>query len=92
MEEPTRVNTVTRRTILKGMAGAAGLVTIPAIIAACSSSGASTAPSAAAPSGAAPSAAGSGAAPSVATGTIHMGSNHSDPGEKGAMEAINAAF
>ncbi len=93
MAEPTRVNTVSRRTVLKGMAGAAGLVTIPAIIAACSSSTGSAAPSAAAPSAAAPSAAApSGAAASVATGTIHMGSNHSDPGEKGAMEAINAAF
>ena len=93
MAEPTWVNTVSRRTVLKGMAGAAGLVTIPAIIAACSSSTGSAAPSAAAPSAAGPSAAApSGAAASVATGTIHMGSNHSDPGEKGAMEAINAAF
>ena len=45
----------------------------------------------AAPSAAAPSTAASAGA-SVATGTIHMGSNHSDPGEKGAMEAINKAF
>ncbi len=85
---------VSRRTILKGMVGAAGLVSIPAIIAACSSSTASSAPSAAASVAApstAPSAAPSAAA-SVATGTIHMGSNHSDPGEAGAMKAINEAF
>ena len=44
MAEPTRVDSVSRRTILKGMAGAAGLVSIPAIIAACSSPAASTAP------------------------------------------------
>jgi len=94
MADPTLATPVTRRTILKGMVGAVGLVSIPAIIAACSSSAASTAPSAAAsaaPSAAAPSTAPSAAA-SVATGTIHMGSNHSDPGEKGAMAAINAAF
>ena len=36
MAEPTRVNAVSRRTVLKGMAGAAGLVSVPAIIAACS--------------------------------------------------------
>ena len=45
MAEPTRVDAVSRRTVLKGMAGAAGLVSIPAIIAACSSTTASSAPS-----------------------------------------------
>ena len=93
MAEPTRVDSVSRRTILKGMAGATGLVSIPAIIAACSSPAASTAPSTApltstAPvTSTAPSAAGS-----VAAGSVHVGSNHSDPGEKKGMEAINAAF
>ena len=94
MAEPTRVDSVSRRTILKGMAGAAGLLSIPAIIAACSSSTASTAPSTAA-SAAAPSTAASvapSAAASVAAGSLKIGSNHSDPGEKGAMEAINTAF
>jgi multiple sugar transport system substrate-binding protein len=94
MVEPIRVDSVSRRTVLKGIAGAAGLVSIPAILAACSSSTSSTAPTAAptaaptsAPASAAPT-----AAPSVAAGTVHIGSNHSDPGEKGAMEAIDAAF
>ena len=40
MAEPTRVD-VSRRTVLKGIAGAAGLISIPAIIAACSSTGSS---------------------------------------------------
>ena len=38
MADPIRVDPVSRRTVLKGIAGAAGLVSIPAIIAACSSS------------------------------------------------------
>jgi multiple sugar transport system substrate-binding protein len=91
MAEPIETRSVSRRTVLKGVAGVAGLATVPAIIAACSSpaaSGASVAPSAAAPSAAAPSA----AAPSAATGSISIGSNHSDPGEKTGMEAINKAF
>ena len=36
MVEPIRVDSGSRRTVLKGLAGAAGLVSIPAIIAACS--------------------------------------------------------
>jgi multiple sugar transport system substrate-binding protein len=94
MVEPTRVDSVSRRTVLKGLAGAAGLVSVPAIIAACSSSGATTAPSEAAPSEAASAAASAApsAAASVAAGSLSVGSNHSDPGEKKGMEAINAAF
>jgi multiple sugar transport system substrate-binding protein len=92
MAEDIRVNPVSRRTVLKGIAGAAGLVSIPAIIAACSTtpaaSGGASAP--AATSGASAPAASSGG--SAAAGTLHIGSNHSDPGEKKGMEAINAAF
>ena len=93
MAEPTRLDAVSRRTILKGMAGAAGLVSIPAIIAACSSPAATSAPSAA-ESAAASEAASSApsAAASVAAGSVHVGSNHSDPGEKSGMDAINTAF
>ena len=40
MADPTR-DAVSRRTVLKGMAGAAGLVSVPAIIAACSTPAAS---------------------------------------------------
>ena len=91
MADPTRENAVSRRTVLKGMAGAAGLVSIPAIIAACSSTGASTAPSGpAATSGAsAPAASPAG---SIAAGALSIGSYNSDPGPKKGMEEIGAAF
>ena len=95
MVEPIRVESVSRRTVLKGMAGAAGLVSIPAIIAACSSPAATTAPSAAAsaaPSEAAPSAAPSEAAPSIAPGSITLGSNYSDPVPKGVLAGIVDTF
>ena len=93
MADPSRVNPVSRRTVLKGLAGAAGLVSVPAIIAACSTPAASKAPGAATPgaSAGAPSV-GPTAAGSVAAGSLHVGSNHSDPGEKKGMEAINTAF
>jgi multiple sugar transport system substrate-binding protein len=90
MAEPTWVNPVTRRTVLKGMAGAAGLVSVTAIIAACSSSSSSTAPTTA-PSVAPGTSTEPSAMPSL-SGQLHIGSNHSDPGEKTGMEAINAAF
>jgi multiple sugar transport system substrate-binding protein len=93
MAEPIGVNSVSRRTVLKGIAGAAGLVSIPAIIAACSSTpAASTGASAAAPSTGTSAAPAPSAGGSAAAGTLHIGSNHSDPGEKKGMEAINAAF
>jgi multiple sugar transport system substrate-binding protein len=97
MVEPIRVDSVSRRTVLKGMAGAAGLVSIPAIIAACSSTAATASPSAAAPSEAAPSAAApSEAAPSaaasVASGSLTIGSNLSDPTPKKAFQAVVDAF
>jgi multiple sugar transport system substrate-binding protein len=94
MAEPIRVDSVSRRTILKGLAGAAGLVSIPAIIAACSSSSSSSTPSAAA-SVAAPSTAASvapSAAASVAVGSLTLGSYSSDPGVKKGSEEVNAAF
>jgi multiple sugar transport system substrate-binding protein len=95
MVEPIRVDSVSRRTVLKGMAGAAGLVSIPAIIAACSSTAATASPSAAAsaaPSEAAPSVAPSEAAPSVAPGSITLGSNYSDPVPKGVLAGIVDTF
>ena len=95
MVEPIRVDSVSRRTVLKGMAGAAGLVSIPAIIAACSSSAATSAPSEApsvAPSEAPPSVAPSEAPPSVAPGSITLGSNYSDPVPKGVLAGIVDTF
>ncbi len=96
MVEPIRVDSVSRRTVLKGMAGAAGLISIPAIIAACSSSSSTPSPSAAAPSvapsEAAPSVAPSEAAPSVAPGSITVGSNYSDAVPKKVFQDIIDTF
>ncbi len=94
MAEPIRVDPVSRRTVLKGIAGAAGLLSIPAIIAACSSTpaGSTGASAPAASSGAGASAPAASSGGSTAAGTVHIGSNHSDPGEKKGMEAVNAAF
>ena len=89
MADPIR-DAVSRRTVLKGMAGAAGLVSIPAIIAACSTPAAS--------GGSAPPAATSGASAPAATagaslgGSLSIGSYNSDPGPKKGMEDIGAAF
>ena len=90
MAEPTVVKSVSRRTVLKGIAGTAGLVSVPAIIAACSSPAATTSPSAAAPS-AAQSAAPS-VGPSVAVGSVTLGSNYSDAVPKGALAGIVDTF
>jgi multiple sugar transport system substrate-binding protein len=85
---------VTRRRVLGGMAGIAGLASVPSLLAACSPAatavpstggGASTPPVASTPPA-------SGGGASAVTGSISVGSNHSDPGEKAGMEAINAAF
>ena len=76
MADPTR-DAVSRRTVLKGMAGAAGLVSVPAIIAACSTPAASGGASApAATSGASAPAATAGA--SAVTGSVTFGSNYSN--------------
>jgi len=92
MADPIRVDSVSRRTVLKGIAGAAGLVSIPAIIAACSSSTASTAPSTAAsvaPTVAPPAS----TAPSAAVGSVTFGSNYSNKDtDTKAMQAVVDAF
>src|SRR3954469_13124340 len=95
MADPTRMDAVTRRTVLKGLAGAAGLVSIPAIMAACSTPAGSTGASAppAATSGASAPAASSGASPAASLGgSLSVGSYNSDPGPKKGMEDIDAAF
>jgi multiple sugar transport system substrate-binding protein len=86
MAEPSQVDAVSRRTVLKGMAGAAGLVSIPAIISACSSTTSSGAPSAAG------SAAPASAAGSLPVGTLTVGSNLSDAVPKKALQDIVDAF
>jgi multiple sugar transport system substrate-binding protein len=85
---------ITRRRMLGGIAGVAGLATVPGLLAACSPS-ATTAPSTGGSESAAPStgaSAGGASSPSGLAGSLSVGSNHSDPGEKTGMEAINAAF
>ena len=84
---------ITRRRMLGGIAGVAGLATVPSLLAACSSPSATTAPSTGGSQPAAPSeSAGGVSSPSGLAGSLSVGSNHSDPGEKTGMEAINAAF
>jgi multiple sugar transport system substrate-binding protein len=75
--------TVTRRQVLGGIAGVAGLAAAPSLIAACSTPAASSAGTSAAPS-----AAGSAAASPAASagGTVTLGSNYSDPVPKAAMQ------
>ncbi|TMC66064.1 MAG: hypothetical protein E6J17_01060, partial [Chloroflexi bacterium] len=75
--------TVTRRQVLGGIAGVAGLAAAPSLIAACSTPAAS--PSAS--SGGAPSAsAGAASAAASAGGTVTLGSNYSDPLPKGVLQ------
>ena len=92
MAEPTERPSVSRRTVLKGIAGTAGLLSVPAVIAACSTPGASGAPSAAGSvaASAAPSAGEASAPP--ATGSTSLGSNYSDEVPKTAMQAVVDAF
>ena len=70
-----------RRTLFKGLVGAAGLSAFGGLAAACSSS-----------STPAPSSSGAGGgAGGKATGTVTFGSNYSDPGPKAAFAAMTAA-
>ena len=90
---------LTRRTILKGMAGTAGLLSVPAIIAACSSAASSPSAAASTAASAAPTAAASAgssaaasAGASTAVGSVSIGSYHTDPGEPEGQKAVDAAF
>ena len=89
---------VTRREVLKkGLIGAAGLTVLPAVIAACSTSSATTAPTAA-PATTAPTTAPNATTAPVATpngqltGKVTLGNNHSDKSDLAGVVAINAAF
>ena len=92
MADPIPVKAVSRRTVLKGIAGTAGLVSVPAIIAACSSTGASSAPAESAAASEAASAAPSAAESAVASGSISLGSNYSDEIPKGVLAGITDTF
>ena len=88
--------TVTRREVLAGMAGVAGLVSIPSIIAACGGTPAATTarpsatPAASVPSATATAAASS--APPAGGGEVTFGSNYSDAIPKAAMQAAADSF
>ncbi len=86
--------TVSRRAVLKGMAGVAGIAAVPALLAACSTAATpSPAASAAPPASQAPASAAASAAGSAATGSLTLGSYHTDTqGEKDGMTAVNTAF
>jgi multiple sugar transport system substrate-binding protein len=95
MADHDGIQSVTRRQVLKGGAAIAALGGVSAFLAACSSSAATaapaSAPAASAPAASAPAASTGASAPATG-GSLHIGSNHSDPGEKKGMDAINAAF
>lgn len=92
-----------RRAVLKGLAGAAGLAVVPgALAAACSSSksksGSTTTPttggtsSTSAPAPAPSGSSGGGGGGGNATGTVTFGSNYSDAVPKGAFAAMIGGF
>jgi multiple sugar transport system substrate-binding protein len=82
---------VSRRDVLKGMAGIAGVAAVPALLAACSSA-ATPAPASQAPASQAPASQPAGSA-AAGTGQVKVGDYHTDTqGQKDAMKAVNAAF
>ena len=84
---------LTRRRVLGGIAGVAGLATVPSLLAACAPA-ATTAPSTGggASTPPAPSTGGGASSPPVAGGTITFGSNYSDEVPKKAMQAVVDGF
>jgi multiple sugar transport system substrate-binding protein len=80
---------VTRRQVLGGIAGVAGLAAAPSLIAACSAPGSSGAASSA-PASSAPAASASGSA--SAGGSITLGSNYSDPLPKKVVQGLVDKF
>ena len=94
MTQSTR-DALSRRTVLKGIAGTAGLVSIPAIVAACSTPASSTAPGTAstAPASAPAGSAAASGGPSASTGSVTFGSNYSNKDtDTKAMQAVADAF
>jgi multiple sugar transport system substrate-binding protein len=85
---------ISRRTVLRGLAGSAAVASVPAIIAACGPSGATGAPASSAPPASQPGPSSAAPPPSSAapTGTVTFGSNYSDEVPKGAMQKVVDAF
>jgi multiple sugar transport system substrate-binding protein len=80
---------LSRRTVLKGVVGVAGLASVPALIAACGGGGATASPTTA-PASTGPTTAPASA--SVAAGSLTLGSNLSDAVPKKALQDIVDAF
>jgi multiple sugar transport system substrate-binding protein len=72
----TSLSPISRRSMLKGLAGAAGLAATPALLAACSSSGGGG---------------GNGGGKGGGSGSISFGSNYSDPATKQAFASLTTA-
>ena len=79
-----------RRQVLGGIAGVAGLAAAPSLIAACSTPGSSTAPSAS--SGGSVAASASAGGSTAASGSITLGSNYSDPLPKKVVQGLVDKF
>lgn len=79
---------LSRRTVLKGAAGVAGLASVPALIAACGGGGATASPTTA-PASTGPTTAPASSAPA---GSITLGSNLSDAVPKKALQDVVDAF
>jgi multiple sugar transport system substrate-binding protein len=94
-ETPTPTSRLlSRRTVLRGLAGSAAVASVPAIIAACTPSGGGTAAPSSAPPASQPGSSSAAPPPSSAapTGTVTFGSNYSDQVPKAAMQAVVDAF
>jgi multiple sugar transport system substrate-binding protein len=88
-EGPASGRPITRRQVLGGMAGVAGLAAVPSLIAACGPGGtASTPPAGSQPAGSVPAA----SQPAGGGGEVTFGSNASDAVPKAAFEKVFAAF
>jgi multiple sugar transport system substrate-binding protein len=82
---------LTRRDVLKGMAGVAGVAATSSLIAACTT-GATGTPSSGASSPASSASAGNSASGSAATGSLTLGSNLSDAVPKQALQGVVDTF
>ncbi len=97
MAEPTAPRSplespLSRRTVLKGVVGVAGLASVPALIAACGGTAASPTPAPTQAPGASQPAVSQPPA-SVAPGTVKVGDYHTDTqNEKDGMTLVNQAF
>jgi multiple sugar transport system substrate-binding protein len=87
-EGPVSGRPITRRQVLGGMAGVAGLAAVPSLIAACGPAGTATG----SPSGSQPAGTPTGSQPAPGGGEVTFGSNASDAVPKAAFEKVFAAF